>query len=208
MTNMIELSSGTLMQRSDLTAMSADELTKFTAEVALSGKKINFVDNIKVFFSNSSLEHAIEQGDILTVRMIAEYRGIQISPMEEALIYQFSQLKKVIAGRLQLVRGAYKMADVPAEWSVEKNLRLTKQYVARKGSDYTIGIKTLEKVWLKAAEFWADVDGASRRLNGINASGYNRDAHFNENTIEIGCQRIQRYEIEQVALHFGWKFPS
>lgn len=56
------------------------------------------------------------------------------------------------------------------------------------------------------SESWAKGNNAGAPhpyVHGIRASGYSRDGIVHDDRIVIGCQTIQRYELEQLALHLG-----
>jgi len=205
MTKVIELQAGRIMQKSDLIAMDPMKMTEFMAEVALNGKPIRFVDSIPHFFSTKNMLDCIDGVDIESLKLIVEHREMIITDDEYELMSRMKDLKASLIARIEATKSEYPFAKVPAGWSVETHLHINKTTVARRDYNYTIGIKTLEKLWNLASKKWTE-EVETARMN-INASGYNRTAIVNKNKIEIGCQSIDRYELEQVAVHFGWEFP-
>lgn len=208
MKQMIELNAGTIVQRSEVNRLTAEGLTALMATLAASGKPVRVVDSTTNFFRDASLFEAIDRGDLSTVELIAERRGLVLTIADLTQITSFNQFKERLAAQLVASKPAYDFADLPAGWTLEDNIVITAKGVYRKGnSSYRIGEKTLERIWKAASGNWAG-NLESNRISDIQAAGYNRSAIIRDNEIEIGCQTIYRYEIEQVALHFAWEFPK
>lgn len=209
MKKITHLPSGVVIQRSDLIKHSSDELTAFMNQVSTFGKKIYIVDSLASFFSMNNLLECIDKANIEYVNLIAEKRGIDISADEIAQVVRFNSFKEQLQTRIKSLGQKYTFEDVPPGWSIEKHITISKTSVYRKNSSsYKIGLKTLEGLWKKASKFWLDEDKENLRIYSIQASGYNRDATVYSNRIEVGCQTIHRYELEQVAVHLNWEMPS
>jgi hypothetical protein len=104
--------------------------------------------------------------------------------------------------------GKYEFAAVPDDWVIDERLAITTSRVYRtRNTSYTIGIKTLNRIWKSASVYWAGISTDSEIIN-IKSSGYSRDGTIRENGIKIGCQDIQRYELEQLAVKLNWEFPT
>lgn len=206
MTKVIEMSAGRIMQKSDLVAMDPAKMTEFMAEIAVSGKPIRFVDSIPYFFSTKNVLACVDEVDVESLKLIAERRELTITDEEYDLMSRMKALKASLIARIETSKVDYPFAKVPDGWSVETNLHINKTTVNRVRNDYSITIKSLEKLWNMASKKWAGDETATGRMN-INASGYSRTAVVGKNKIEVGCQSIDRFELEQVAIHFGWEFP-
>lgn len=208
MKQMIELNAGTIVQRSEVNRLTSEGLTALMATLAASGKPVRVVDSTTNFFRDDSLFEAINRGDLSTVELIAERRGLVLTIADLTQITSFNQFKERLAAQLVASKPAYDFAELPEGWTLEDNIVITAKGVYRKGnSSYRVGEKTLERIWKAASKHWAD-DRESPRISDIQAAGYNRNGIIRDNEIEIGCQTIHRYEIEQVALHFAWEFPK
>lgn len=209
MENVIELSQNFVVQRSVLATAKPNFLTELMNGIATSGKKMLVVENLNEFFGVPNLIAAVNKGDTDTLVVVAEKQGIDISGGDLNLIYAFNQLKVRLVEKATAKLPKYSFAVVPEDWSVESHLHINKTAVGRKGSNsYSIGILTLKKVWTNAAKVWAGVEGAKNTMSSISASGYNREVTFKTNRVDIGCQIIERFELEQLALHMGWAFPE
>jgi hypothetical protein len=102
--------------------------------------------------------------------------------------------------------------------------RVEKEYAVR--GSYKIKLSTLEKIWTRASRRWAKhwsdsaVNTKGKRkswvttkkpyINGedIAFGQEGRYIKYYANSVNIGCQSISRYELEQFALSQGWAFPS
>ena len=211
MQNVVELSKNFVVQRSVMITSKPDVLTDLMNKIATSGKKMIVVDMLNEFFGVPNLINAINKGDTETLTVVAEKQGIDVTEDDLDLINAFGLLKDRFLGLATAKLPPYTFAAVPEGWTVTENLNVGKQSVTRRTGEtgYSIGVKTLERVWKAASLVWnGDTDPGLRRVNSISASGYNRDASIKPATVEIGCQTIQRFELEQVALHMGWDFPE
>ena len=201
---MIELSSHVIVERTELTEQA--DLTTFMNDLAGKGKKIKVVENFNSFFSTKNLFAAMDSGDTESLDMIVEKNGVAISAHDMDLIRSYNSLRVNLAERL---KPTYAFAKVPEGWSIEKYVTITKASIRRKNGDYSIGVKTLEKVWEAAAKYWLEGETVNKTIvSSISASGYNREVNATPTGLNIGCQMIKRFELEQVALHLGWSFPS
>lgn len=199
------------MARSEINKLPTDQLNQTLATIYGKQKPVIVVDNINKFFSTDNLMRCLESPDHrLHLNAVLEYRGIQLNEIEMAALNGFHSLKSRIAESIQSAKPIYNFEPVPDSWSVERNLKLTHQSICRHDdSGYSIGYKALETVWKRASRIWAGIDDQSNNdIGSIPASGYRRRALVEDNQVTIGCQSIMRYEIEQVALHLGWEFPT
>lgn len=207
--NMVELSNGNVIQRSDMVKMAANELTDLMNKLTAVGKQVVIVESITEFFSARNLLSCINSADLVSVRMIAENRGIVITKEEEEQVINFNAFKVQLQERIDASKPVYAFARVPENWSVATHLKINTKAVYRvKDSSYQIGLKTVEGVWNKASKYWSDPTSNVNYIDSIQASGYNRSGTINKENVTIGCQTIQRYELEQLALHQGWTFPK
>ena len=203
-----ELNLGIVVERAGLNALKTDEYEKAMADIYSKGKPVRIVDNATKFFSDASLENLLNN-PCDDLHLVADKRGITLSITDLATIRAFDDLKKRIREELgATMAGSYVFAEVPDSFSLE-NYIFSKSYIYRKGkSTYVIGYKTLEKLWNMASKYWADETKTDRTYVGrIAASGYTNSVYVSPDKVEVGCQTIQRYELEQVAIHMGWEFP-
>lgn len=210
------LSNVTIIDRLELVKLKGEEMAQVMVEANNDNTKpVRVIDNIAMFFSDDALFEAMELNSP-DLKLIAEYRGVKFEDEDLFVIAKMVALKdRIAADLLALVPPPppYEFATAPRDWKLETSgIVISKTRIYRKGnSEYCIGHKTLEKVWNKVAPRWADetISHRGQTLMYIAAGGYNsRSVEQYDESIKIGCQRIQRYELEAVALKLGWTFPE
>lgn len=202
-----KLNSAVVVDRPGLQALKSTDLSSALAQIYSYGLPVKIVDSASQFFSMKNLTHVLEDEtkyDELVI--ILEKHGMDLSIEESALIKSYHELKKKISTANRASR-SYPFAKVPDGWSVEENLQIHSRAITRRGSSYSISHKVLKNVWVVASKYWADMSTVTT-ISEVRASGYTRSAKVSKNSVRIGCQDIERFELEQVALHFGWEFPE
>lgn len=210
------LSNVTIVDRIALVKLKGDEMAQVMVEANNDNTKpVRVIDNPAMFFSDDALFEAMELNSP-DLKLIAEYRGIKFGDEDLFVLQKVVELKNRVAAELLAMvppPPPYKFGEVPADWKLETSgIVFGKSRLYRKGnSEYCIGYVALEKVWNKVAPRWADETFQHRgqTVMYVSASGYNsRGVDQHDSYIKIGCQRIQRYELEAVALKLGWTFPE
>ena len=207
-----EVGDASVVDRQKLNKLSTEELAATLA--ALYSKKdhtVLIVDNPRNFFSTKNLMRELDtNGEGLHV--ILKYRGVKLTDAQIETIELFAHVKAAIEDQLIAMTPPvppYPFADVPEDWSIETHIKFLSKQVRRAqgNTDYAIGYKTLERIWNHAAAVWSG-NRQGRAIGNLSIAGYWRDTNVQDNYVSIGCQRIQRYELEQVAQARGWAFPE
>jgi hypothetical protein len=211
MTFVNELESGIVVDRTALNKLKTADMAAGLAEVYAKSKPVVMVDNVAAFFSDRNLISALN-GDAEGLDLILEKRGVALTKDQKTIIVNFNNLKGYIKDQLDLLRPpapAYPFAVAPEDWSLDTHIKFYSKQIKRAQGDteHSIGYKTLEKIWNHAAAVWTG-NSKEREMNSIQLSGYWRDVTVQNEYIKVGCQTIRRYEIEQVAVKQGWKFPE
>ena len=203
-----------VVDRRKLTNLKTDELAETMAGLyADKSKTVLLVDDPRQFFSNQNLFKELDTNGA-GLHVILQHRGVLLADEQVDVINAFAAVKKFIEDQLAALKPAsppWQFAALPLGWTLESRIRINTKTVRRtggRGSDYALGITTLQRLWDWVAPYWAgQVSSLSRREHYIRAGGgYYAEAYSDH--ISIGCQSIQRYELEQLALHFGWTFPD
>lgn len=210
------LKAGTIVDRAKLNKLKADEMNTVLAAAYTGGATVHIIDNVKTFFDDTALFQALETNSDL-LPLILEQRGVTVSEEDMFIVGKYVALvNRLGADLLALIPPPppYTFADVPEGWTVEANLNLGKVSLRRKksnsqgdGTGYTVGYKGLQTIWNHASKYWAG-QITNRTTPAIRASDYSRTGYVYDNKVEIGCQTVRRYELEQIALHLGWDFPE
>lgn len=202
----INLSKETIVDAVKVKSKPLEEIQKILEEATARKLPITYVEDMPRFFNRNELLPAILKGEDISAR-IEYHRDKGLTKAESDAISNFLSSFKVVKNIIDsLPKPKYTFADIPPSFKLT-NYSFTKTKVSRAG--YYIGTKSLEKIWLAASKVWA---GRANKLliSEVQAYSSYRYVEFTneKNTIRIGCQNIQRHELEQVALHLGWEFPS
>lgn len=208
-----ELNAGIVVDRAGLNKLKTQEMAVALAEIYGRGKTVMIMDNVRGFFSTANLFRALE-GNTEGLDLILEQRGITLTEDQLDLVTNFNNLKAYINDQIAALTPPpppYPFADVPEGWVIDEHIKFTTNTIRRlkgRGTDYSIGMKACKNLWDWVAPYWAgNVASLGRREHYVRAAGYSNYAEPFKNHIDIGCQTINRYELEQVALKQGWEFP-
>ena len=208
-----ELNAGIVVDRAGLNKLKTQEMAVALAEIYGRGKTVMIMDNVRGFFSTANLFRALE-GNTEGLDLILEQRGITLTEDQLDLVTNFNNLKAYINDQIAALTPPpppYPFADVPKGWVIDEHIKFTTNTIRRlkgRGTDYSIGMKACKNLWDWVAPYWAgNVASLGRRDHYVRASGYSYYAEAYKNHVGIGCQTINRYELEQVALKQGWEFP-
>jgi hypothetical protein len=208
MSKYFDLPSGIVIQRTTVSQMTQENMSNLLNQLIDGGKKVRVVESASEFFNDANFFAAVNAGDVATITLISEQRGIVLSDDELDNIRGMVSFKDELRARLDAQRPPYQFAELPADWKFDQQIRVTAKGVYRAGnSDYKIGLKVLERIWGQAARVWAALD-SNKNIDDIRVSGYTRSGEIRNDRIVIGCQHIQRYELEQLALSQCWEIPS
>lgn len=207
MKNYYDLPSGIVIQRNTFVGMAGSDMTAKLNQLIAAGRPVRVVESASEFFNDANFMAAVDAGDTDSLQLIAEKRGIQLSGAELSSIAAFVAFKAALKARLDALRPPYEFAELPENWNFDR-IRITAKGVYRAGnSEYKISLANLERIWKQASRVWSEQDN-NKNLGEVRASGYNRTGLVRDDRIEIGCQHIRRYELEQLALQQGWEIPA
>lgn len=208
-----DLNSGLVVDKIKLNSLTALELSLLLSSLYSTGKPVIIMDNVQTFFTGKTLFQKVEAGDS-EWELIAEFFNITLSTEDRDTFAKSVEIRKTLMTAISALTPPYPFAEIPKEWDISW-LNVNKETVRRKKNNpsgdsttYTIGKKSLEKVWKAASKRWAGVQGAPTQCGSVQADGYHRNATSFNDRVEIGCQIVRRYELEQLAVHLGWEFPT
>ena len=207
----IKLTAGTVVDRQLLNKVKSEDLAAVMASIyADPTKQVIVVDNVTQFFSTKNLVTALDT-NASELPLILEHRGITLNDDDIDVVRQFSEVKQHVLDRIAALTPPpppYEFAAVPADWEIDDRIKFNQSSVRRMNdTSYSISHKMLREVWDACRRHWAGIKKCRRRDVYVRASGYSNYLEVSDTHIDIGCQRIQRFELEQVALRLGFDFP-
>lgn len=146
MKNYFDLPSGIVVQRSSISHMVEKDMTAMLNNLITAGKTVRVVESASEFFNDSNFFAAVDSGDLASLALIAEQRGIALSIPELSRIADNVKFKAELKARLDAQRPPYEFAELPEGWTSDM-IRITAKGVYRAGhSDYKISGR-----WLRGA---------------------------------------------------------
>lgn len=215
--------SATVVDRPMLMKLETSELQKAMTEIykyknsvdglPLFAPNVVFVESFAKFFKLDTLMDRIDNPGI-ELSILLEHYDIDFSEKDRKILLGAALIKEIIAAKVAAKAPVitYPFVTVPSGWSIENNLRFkgTKYRTVRRVDQnvYSIGMKAAELVWNWAAPQWAGGEPPTPELS-VSVSGYkSREVIMRPGHVNVGCQRIYRHELEQLALHAGWTIPE
>jgi hypothetical protein len=141
----------------------------------------------------------------------------ELTETELTIIDNFCKSVKSLDKLFETIHGNSDYPFVEIVNSIHDNVyyTLSKTRIRRKCSDHYISFSDAEKIWNKVKDYWRDSENAplpesyyaSMITNGRSYS-QNQEITFNTHLVRIGCQAIQRHELEQLATHCKWEIPA
>lgn len=170
------------------------------------GLPIVWIDNIKEYGNCNKIMQTIMCGDAVDLNRIEYFIGRPPTDVEADAIVIVSKMRAIITEMLHKPEPDYTFAKVPDGRSLTDELKLRKTVVIN-NSGYQMGYKTAKNVWEHAKTRWKQYDlkqDVDRGQLRVNASGYSKWMNVKSDKIEIGCQTIPRWVVEQLAVQQGW----
>lgn len=144
-----------------------------------------------------------------------ETSGVQLTDDEKAAVKAIESIRAKFEATFGLPTPPYPFAAVPE--GVDPMAKLTVKTTGSRPTvtrgNYTISLKRAKILWLQASKLW--LANETKKQTGRLAygtyttyAGYSRSPDIRPNSIDIGCQTINRYELEALALNQGWEFPT
>jgi hypothetical protein len=207
-----ELTSGTVIDRKKMQALPSDQMAPLLAAIYMKpDTRVVIVDDTRKFFGLESLINTLDNGGA-DLDLMLEHNKIELTAEELAAVNQAnaikSRIKTAVEAALAAMMPPYPFATVPDDWSVETNLTLGERFVTRPNSgSHRLGYRTIEDLWNRVKPYWAGNQTNTPAALRLEVA-YGTNAVFYNDRIVIGCQTIQRHELEQLALHKNWAFPE
>jgi hypothetical protein len=202
-----ELSKAVLVDSTALRKLDTSVFQETMADIYAIEKPVKYVETFAAYKLKKDFIPAILRNEDISER-IEFFRDTPLTEDEQSdLSNYFDAYKAVEVIINSLPNPAYPFAAIPEGRSIDQYHFNDRSVTRRKGSSYSIGIKTLQKLWDIVKPYWYTNSGRPNSIS-IQASGYGQTATFELDKINLGCQHIDRWELEQVAVKYNWEFPS
>lgn len=198
------LAAGLVVDRSVLVTQTSAEITSLLDLVRATPKRsLLVIENANTFFTSANMLELIKANDD-AYKLIAEKAKVTLRDDDVMAIRTAEVAKKAIEATMVPPVPPYPFAIVPTGYDVTKTFELCQAGRAfrRIGRTESIGLGQGELIWRYLSAYWVNgkaVESKYFRDNRVFVEG---------DYIRVGCQRARRYEIEQIALWQGWKFPE
>lgn len=169
-------------------------------------KQTVFVESFMKAKDLNGIRTAALNGENVQFR-VALLAGRSLTEEETKTVSDLEQCITAFNTLLGARRPSYPFADVPEGRSIEKFV-WNKRSVKRQRGDYAINFSELERLWKRTAPVWAGLKPNGEELHVTSTSGYSKTTVTTDKRVTIGCQYIDRWELEQIALKLNFAFPD
>lgn len=198
-----KLTNTVVVNAAALRALTGENLGATLAEIYAIGLNVLMVEDITDFISGVKIRTRIADNTV-TKDQLEYFLNRDLSEEDLATIEAYFKSRSAIDLLLGTSTPTYPYAVVPE--GANTSATIAGNVVTRNG--YRMSKAEFTKVWTKARKFW-NGEIAKPRSFTVNADGHwNRTTNIKTDNVEIGCQIIPRWEVEQIATLFELPFFS
>lgn len=200
------LNAGLVLDRSVFVGQTVAEMQATLYQLRNTLKKgFTVIENANSFFTAANML-ALIKADDNAYKLIAEKAGVTLRDDVVQSIKSAEIAIKAINDSMVAPLPPYPFSAVPADFDVTKKFELCNngQSFRRVGGGATkLSLLQGELIWRYLSASWA--------VGRVPEAKYFRDNRVSkhmDDQYRVGCQYVQRYEVEQIAVWRGWKFPT
>lgn len=208
------LASGSVIDRSALIALPSAGVEQIVVQARVAPLPLFVVDSAESFFNGPNLIALLKAGDP-KCKLIAERFEMKLDNDTVTLIMKAVEIEAQLLTAATLPAPPYPFAEVPDGWTTATHLSIGPTKIIRKKTNaegdtaaYFLSPEQVQKVWGIASTRWAagkvTVDANAGSVVKEHQTRYIR---IYGDRVQVGCQTIRRYELEQLAKHKDWQFP-
>ena len=134
------------------------------------------------------------------------------TPEEKEVIENFKLALGVFSeayeSLIELSKSKYDFATVPANYNLDKNFKFLVSRVRRTNdSEHFLTNQDVKSLMNTCMDHWDSESKFELQLGRVSLQAHScyRDVTITQTAIRIGCQTIQRHELEQIAIRLGFK---
>jgi hypothetical protein len=209
-----ELSDIVFVDHSLVKKLSVEELPVFIKTLADIKKPIEYKNHV-IKSSLQTLLRLVLKGDDVNYLLQIYYPTFDIKEIIELNQKQIKAkanldeaVQKAIADSLKSIN----YTCVATTNTLDKSYEFTDNGVKRlirsnyDRNSYTLKFSQLEILWYTARNYWGDVEDSPPKMPERSYAGYRYTPTITKDTIKIGCQEIERWELEALAVRQSWSF--
>jgi hypothetical protein len=94
---------------------------------------------------------------------------------------------------------------------IENYFNITKTRISLVGESYNaVGVTVAERIWKAVSKNWYEGCTSDHPMyfSSTRLKYHTHDVSATDTRVKIGCQTIQRHQLELLAQHMGWVFPT
>lgn len=200
------LAAGLVLDRSVFIGQNVAEM--HATIVALRGapkKSFTIIENGATFFTAANMLELIKANDD-GYKLIAEKAGVAVTE-DSIRAIQIAEVTSALIKKAMIPPiPPYPFAKTPDGFTgIDQKFEICNggKSLRRVNGHHTLGLVLAQLIWRYLSAAWA--------INKVAEDKYFREHRVCQrqgDLYRIGCQEINRYEIEQIALWQGWKFPE
>lgn len=204
------LTAGLVLDRSVFVGQTVAEMQSTLVAIRSAPKKsITVIENGATFFTAANMLDLIK-ADNDHYKLIAEKAKVTLRDEDVTAIKTAEAAKKAIEASMIPPIPPYPFRPVPEGFVASQKFELTNnnRSLRRVGAvayEYRVSLAGAQRLWNSVSKYW--VKGQTVPSQYMNVGSERRIVQEGD-TVRIGCQNVQRFEIEQIALWQGWAFPE
>lgn len=168
------------------------------------GKELVYKSDIRITPIGGLLRRLQKHEDVTYLFEIF-YPAVDVSGIQR-LYKQQEALQALVTQELENIEStvlkdlAYKMVDT--NQTIDKYHFTTTQVRRSEGSGYALKTSQLQYLWNMVRPYWGGVEDAPD-FDYRSYSGWQQKPVASKTRIKIGCQEIERWELEQLTIRFN-----
>lgn len=204
------LTAGLVLDRSVFVGQTVAEMQSTLVAIRSAPKKsITVIENGATFFTAANMLDLIKADDD-HYKLIAEKAKVTLRDEDVTAIKTAEAAKKAIEASMIPPIPPYPFRPVPEGFVASQKFELTNnnRSLRRVGAvayEYRVSLAGAQKLWASLSKYWVKGQTVPSFYTNV---GTERRIVQEGDTVRIGCQNVQRFEIEQIALWQGWAFPE
>lgn len=179
---------------------SAAQIPATLAEMQTHNKPLQFEDKVISLTHVPTIIDKMVKGEDVSLSL--ELLDVNLSDDEQKSLGLF----RGVVDKLKSFAPPYPFAEVPPTFNIDEKIKKNPNGTKLQRAGHSIGVATAKRIWNTARVHWVSGKQTSKAMGRVSADGYGRYPQIYPTYVAIGCQTIQRYELEQLALREGWDF--